>query len=109
MSVIVALAQINVTVGDLAGNVRKIIAYGKAAHAAGAKLLITPELSLCGYPPEDLLLRPAFMQACAEALTEIARELGDCSDLHVVVGHPHQRTDPADLLQARVAELPSLR
>ncbi len=97
MSVIVALAQINVTVGDLAGNVRKIITYGKAAHAAGAKLLITPELSLCGYPPEDLLLRPAFMQACAEALTEIARELGDCSDLHVVVGHPHQRDGERDL------------
>lgn len=97
MSVKVALAQINVTVGDLAGNAKKIIEYGLRAHAQGAKLVLTPELSLCGYPPEDLLLRPAFMDACAEHLRLIAKELAACEGLHVVVGHPHQMADGGDL------------
>ncbi|PND35975.1 NAD+ synthase [Paucibacter aquatile] len=97
MSVKVALAQINVTVGDLAGNARKIVEFARRAHEAGAQLLLTPELSLCGYPPEDLLLRPAFMQACDEQLHWIASELADCSGLHVVVGHPLQREGAADL------------
>lgn len=93
----VALAQINVTVGDLAGNARKIVEFARRAHEAGAQLLLTPELSLCGYPPEDLLLRPAFMQACDEQLHWIASELADCSGLHVVVGHPLQREGETDL------------
>ncbi|WP_271009991.1 NAD+ synthase [Paucibacter sp. B51] len=97
MSVKVALAQINVTVGDLAGNARKIVEFARRAHEAGAQLLLTPELSLCGYPPEDLLLRPAFMQACDEQLHWIASELADCSGLHVVVGHPLQREGATDL------------
>ncbi|WIV99291.1 NAD+ synthase [Kinneretia aquatilis] len=97
MSVKVALAQINVTVGDLAGNARKIVEFARRAHEAGAQLLLTPELSLCGYPPEDLLLRPAFMQACDEQLHWIASELADCSGLHVVVGHPLQREGETDL------------
>ncbi len=89
-SVGVALAQINATVGDLAGNSRKIIDAARLAYAQGARLVLTPELALCGYPPEDLLLRPAFMQACAEALADCARQLADCTGLFVVVGHPHQ-------------------
>jgi len=93
----VALAQINVTVGDLAGNAKKIVEFARRAHEAGAQLLLTPELSLCGYPPEDLLLRPAFMQACREQLHWIASELADCSGLHVVVGHPLQREGETDL------------
>ena len=88
--VTVALAQINATVGDLPGNVRKICDAAKQAFAHGARLVLTPELSLCGYPPEDLLLRPAFMHACAEALLGCARQLADCEGLVVVVGHPHQ-------------------
>ena len=91
MSLKVALAQINVTVGDLAGNAGKIVEWGRRAHAAGVRLLLTPELSLCGYPPEDLLLRPAFIEACDEALKGIATALADCEGLHVVVGHPYQR------------------
>ncbi|HEY1090123.1 MAG TPA: NAD+ synthase, partial [Burkholderiaceae bacterium] len=90
MSVRVALAQINVTVGDLDGNADKIIEQGRRAHAAGAKLLLTPELSLCGYPPEDLLFRAAFNEACDVALQRIATALASCEGLHVVVGHPHQ-------------------
>jgi len=86
----VALAQINTTVGDLAGNARRIVDAAREAHAAGAQLLLAPELALCGYPPEDLLLRPAFMQGCADALAAMAQELAGCDGLVVVVGHPHQ-------------------
>jgi NAD+ synthase (glutamine-hydrolysing) len=93
----VALAQINATVGDLAGNARRIVDAARCAHAAGAQLLVAPELALCGYPPEDLLLRPAFMQASAEALAGIATELASCEGLVVLVGHPHQFGDRGDV------------
>jgi NAD+ synthase (glutamine-hydrolysing) len=83
-----ALAQINATVGDLAGNARKIAEMARAAHADGAALVVAPELVLTGYPPEDLLLRPAFVQACGDALRELAASLADCEGLHLVVGHP---------------------
>ena len=86
----VALAQINATVGDLDGNASKIAAAARAAHADGACVIVTPELGLTGYPPEDLLLRPAFMQACARSLAALAASLADCEGLCVVVGHPHQ-------------------
>ncbi len=86
----IALAQLNVTVGDLDGNVRRIVDAARAAQARGATVVLTPELSLCGYPPEDLLLRPQFMQACQAALLDCARALADLPNLHVVVGHPHQ-------------------
>jgi NAD+ synthase (glutamine-hydrolysing) len=93
----VALAQINPTVGDLAGNAAKIVEFARRAHALGAQLVITPELSLCGYPPEDLLLRPAFMQACQDALIDCAKALADLPGLHVVVGHPHQWGERGDV------------
>jgi NAD+ synthase (glutamine-hydrolysing) len=93
----VALAQINATVGDLAGNARRIADAARRAYAQGAHLVNTPELGLCGYPPEDLLLRPAFMQACARQLADLARELAGCAGLHVVVGHPHQFGEEGDL------------
>ena len=85
----VALAQLNATVGDLAGNARRVAEAARRAHAQGARLVVAPELMLCGYPPEDLLLRPAFMTACRDALLGLATELADCDGLHVVVGHPH--------------------
>ncbi|KAA1010511.1 NAD+ synthase [Paraburkholderia panacisoli] len=84
----IALAQINVTVGDFAGNVAKIVAAARAAHSDGAKLLIAPELALSGYPPEDLLLRPAFYAASAAALADLAAQLKPFTGLHVIVGHP---------------------
>jgi NAD+ synthase (glutamine-hydrolysing) len=87
-SVKVALAQLNVTVGDLSGNADRIITEARRAHALGAQCVLTPELSLCGYPPEDLLLRPAFLAACDAELQRIAAALADCAGLHVVVGHP---------------------
>ena len=83
-----ALAQVNPTVGDLAGNARVLADTARRAHAQGARLVVAPELALCGYPPEDLLLRPAFMQASADALEALALSLADCEGLHLVVGHP---------------------
>lgn len=84
----VALAQINATVGDLEGNASLIEAAARQAYAKGARLVVSPELSLTGYPPEDLLLRPAFMEACDQALDSLARRLEDLPGLHVIVGHP---------------------
>lgn len=82
----IAIAQINCTVGDLAGNSAKILSYAEQAKAQGASLLLTPELALCGYPPEDLLLREGFYLACGQALTELAQQV---HGITVVVGHPH--------------------
>ena len=100
----VALAQINATVGDLAGNAQRIVNAARQAHAAGARLLVAPELALCGYPPEDLLLRPAFMQGCAQALAGIAAELVDCEGLQVLVGHPHQFGERGDVRTKSTAQ-----
>jgi len=99
----VALAQINATVGDLAGNARLLVQAARQAYQQGALLVVSPELSLTGYPPEDLLLRPAFMSACAEALAALAAELADCTGLHLVVGHPHQFGERGDLRSKSMA------
>ena len=88
MTLKLCVAQLNFVVGDLAGNSRKIIEAARSAHADGARLLLTPELSICGYAAEDLFLRPAFMQACQDAVNQVARELVDLKDMTVVVGHP---------------------
>jgi NAD+ synthase (glutamine-hydrolysing) len=86
----VAVAQFNSTVADLEGNAKRIVAMARQAHAQGVSVILVPELGLCGYPPEDLLLRPAFMQACAATLNALALELAECAGLALVVGHPHQ-------------------
>jgi NAD+ synthase (glutamine-hydrolysing) len=83
----IAIAQINCIVGDLAGNAAKISKYCRDARAAGANLMLTPELALCGYPPEDLLLRDGFYRDCDRALQQLAREV---TGITLVVGHPHQ-------------------
>jgi NAD+ synthase (glutamine-hydrolysing) len=89
MALTICTAQLNVTVGDMAGNAQKIIAAARTAYEQGARLVLTPELSICGYPAEDLLLRPAFIAACDDAVKQVARELAGLPGLHVVVGHPH--------------------
>ena len=99
-----ALAQINATVGDLAGNAQRIVQAARQAHAAGAALLVAPELALSGYPPEDLLLRPSFMRACADALDGLARELAAFEGLQVLVGHPHQFGDRGDVRTKSTAQ-----
>ncbi len=80
-----AIAQINCTLGDLHGNAAKILDYAARARQQGAALLLTPELGLCGYSPEDLLLRDGFYVACGNALQELARQV---HGIAVVVGHP---------------------
>lgn len=88
----IALAQLNCTVGDFAGNAARIVAAAETAHQQGAHLLLTPELSLAGYPPEDLLLRPSFYDKCQHELEHLTRELARFAGLRVVVGHPAAAT-----------------
>ena len=83
----IAIAQINCTVGDLAGNVARIVDSARQARGQSAALLVTPELALCGYPPEDLLLRDDFYRSCESALDQLARQI---EGIAVVVGHPRQ-------------------
>ena len=96
----IAIAQMNATVGDLAGNVARIVEFAGRARDAGADLLVTPELALCGYPPEDLLLREDFVEACEEALRDLAARV---RDITLVVGHPRaeqgKRFNAASVLQ----------
>ncbi|MBK7616101.1 MAG: NAD+ synthase [Burkholderiales bacterium] len=93
----VALIQINATVGDLPGNARLLADAARAAYGNGARVALAPELSLTGYPPEDLLLRPAFMRACERELAVLAATLSDCEGLHLVVGHPKSWEGATDL------------
>ena len=89
--VVVALAQINCTVGDLAGNAAKILDAAGKARIQGANVLITPELSLCGYPPEDLLLRESFFSAARERLDTLAAAIGATAPgLKTLVGFPEK-------------------
>ena len=85
-----ALAQINSIVGDLDGNRDRIVSRLVEARAAGADLVLFPELAVTGYPPEDLLLRPAFIRAARRTLDEIAAE---ATDVVALVGAPHLDTD----------------
>jgi NAD+ synthase (glutamine-hydrolysing) len=88
MALKLCIAQLNLVVGDTAGNAQRIIAAARGAYAQGARLVLTPELSICGYPAEDLFLRPAFIAACDDAVKAVARELAGLKGLFVVVGHP---------------------
>ena len=88
MTLKICIAQLNFVVGDLAVNAQKIIACARKAHAGGARMLLTPELSICGYAAEDLFLRPAFIAACDDAVKKVARELAGLKNMTVVVGHP---------------------
>ena len=83
----VSIAQINALVGDLSGNAQRVLEAVRLAHAAGAQVLLTPELALTGYPPEDLLLRPSFIELCDQVLTDLCANLASLKGLHVVVGH----------------------
>ena len=88
MTLNICVAQLNFVVGDMPGNARKIIEAAHTAYQKGARLLITPELSICGYAAEDLLLRPAFIDACDDALRTVAHETSGLKGFAVVVGHP---------------------
>jgi len=69
----IALAQINPTIGDFSGNTAKIIEFARRAQQGGADTVLFPELAICGYPPADLLEKPAFVARCGEAICEVAR------------------------------------
>jgi NAD+ synthase (glutamine-hydrolysing) len=84
----IAVAQINPVVGDMAGNIRLILGSADAARRLDADLLLTPELVLTGYPPEDLLLRDGFYRATEHALGELA---GKLAGMPAVIGHPHMQ------------------
>src|SRR3954470_23139607 len=73
----IALAQLNATVGDVAGNAEKVRRARATAAAQGADLVMFPELFIAGYPPEDLVLKPAFQAACRAAVEALARETAD--------------------------------
>jgi NAD+ synthase (glutamine-hydrolysing) len=80
----IALAQLNPTIGDLQGNAQQILKTAQAVATQGVKLLLTPELSLCGYPPRDLLLNAHFIAEMQQTLDKLAQDLPP--DLHVLIG-----------------------
>jgi NAD+ synthase/NAD+ synthase (glutamine-hydrolysing) len=73
----IALAQVNPTVGDFTGNARKIIEFARCARQGQAGLVLFPELSVCGYPPRDLVEKPSFVVRCRQVLEEIAAQTGE--------------------------------
>ncbi len=82
------VAQINSVVGDLEGNAQKIIEACDVAKECGADLVVTPELALTGYPPEDLFLRPDFICHAEETLSSIVANIDGVS---LIVGHPYKK------------------
>ena len=88
MTLKICVAQLDFVVGDLPGNSKKIIDLARSVYADGVRLLLTPELAICGYAAEDLFLRPAFIAACDDAVKTVARELAGLKNLSVVLGHP---------------------
>jgi len=84
----IALAQHDFLVGDIRGNLEKSLKLVAQARAAGADLLLFPEMALSGYPPEDLLLRPGFLEQCRAAVDELTRSV---HGIDVVFGHPWVR------------------
>ena len=90
-----ALAQLNVVVGDLDGNVERLTAAIGESRRVDADLVVLPELAVTGYPPEDLLLRPGFVRAAGEALDAVARA---CDGITALVGCPLFDRDLANAL-----------
>ncbi|HRP76779.1 MAG TPA: NAD+ synthase [Rhodocyclaceae bacterium] len=86
----IAVAQLNFTVGDLTANAARIVAALDEARARGASLVVTPELALSGYPPEDLLLRPDFYRACNREIDRIVAHT-HAHGSGLVLGHPAER------------------
>jgi NAD+ synthase/NAD+ synthase (glutamine-hydrolysing) len=80
----IAIAQINPIIGDLSGNAQKILEMSQQAASENIRLLLTPELSICGYPPRDLLLNPSFVEVMDQTLQKLAKDLP--ANLAVLVG-----------------------
>ena len=113
------LCQLNTVVGDLDGNVARILAAYDEAEAAGCDLALFPELAITGYPPEDLVLKPRFVTANREALEKVAARTGRCvavvgfvdadPDLHNAAAVCADGTRRGDVPQAPPAELRGVR
>src|SRR5919202_3904411 len=86
----IALAQIDTTVGDIQGNAQLVREHIERARDQGAQRVVFPELALTGYPPEDLLLKPHFVDAAGAALDELA---ADVEDIVALIGFPERRDD----------------
>src|SRR5262245_21534979 len=83
----VADAQLNLVVGDLDGNARRLLDVYERAASDGCDLVVFPELTITGYPPEDLLLRASFIEGAAETLDKIAARTGSCT---AIIGYPER-------------------
>ena len=88
---LIALAQINPTVGDITANSAKILEFVARAKARGAALVVFPELSVCGYPPKDLLLKPGFINDNIAAVKRLAEQV---TGIDVIVGYAERNPEP---------------
>jgi NAD+ synthase/NAD+ synthase (glutamine-hydrolysing) len=95
----ITLAQLNLTVGDIAGNVHKMTRAAHQARDEGAALVVFPELSLTGYYPADLLDEPDFMRRADDGLVALQQASRQCPDLYWVVGAPLRREGPGKALE----------
>jgi len=85
----IVMAQLNMRVGDIPGNLERIIESSRHARdELGARVIVFPELSLCGYPPEDLLLRSSMQARISRALDQLCEQV---QGIYVVVGYPWQQ------------------
>jgi NAD+ synthase (glutamine-hydrolysing) len=96
----IALGQINTVVGDFSGNSEKIIAYARRARGGGLDLILFPELSVCGYPPRDLVERPWFVERNQQAVQTIARETQGIAVICGLVTPAHSSTGKSVLNSA---------
>src|SRR5437879_8181900 len=83
----IGFAQLNLTVGDLSGNFEKIARAYERLAAAGAELVLTPELAITGYPPQDLVFKSRFVPENLEALERLHRRLGTAALLVEILRH----------------------
>jgi NAD+ synthase/NAD+ synthase (glutamine-hydrolysing) len=98
----IALGQINPTVGDLAGNVDRMVRHTREAAAAGAHLAVFPELSVCGYPPRDLVEKPSFLDSVDRELRRLARETASLPTA-VICGFARRADNPTGKTAANCA------
>src|ERR1700748_789981 len=101
----IALAQVNATVGDLAGNTELLVAWTRKAAAEGARIVVFPEMFLTGYPVEDLALRASFVEASVAAVSAVATRLEaeGLGGIAVVTGYLDRRAGQADPAPCRAA------
>src|ERR1700687_5768439 len=100
----IALAQIDTTVGDLPGNAARVVERATKAAEQGAQLVVFPELTLCGYPPKDLLELGEFVDRCRDALEELATD-GVFNRIPALVGFPERHRGEGAGLYIAVALL----